>query len=315
MRALVTGATGFIGQALLQRLQSPVVLTRNPERSASKLQGLTVVAWPDPSNTPPPAEVFEGVEVVFHLAGESVAGRWSNSKKERILRSREAGTRNLVAAMRAAKTPPQVLIASSAVGFYGDRGDAHLTESSAAGDDFLADVCQRWEAEAQKATELGVRVVNIRTGIVLGHGGALQRMLLPFKLCLGGRLGSGKQWMPWIHIDDLVDLMLLAACSDSMHGPVNGVAPQPETNLTFTKTLAGILRRPAIFPVPAFVLRLLLGGFAGVLLGSQRVQPDVAQAKGFKFRYAELLPALQALLVPKALPQHKPSAEESALAS
>lgn len=295
MRALVTGATGFIGRQLLERLDSAVVLSRNPEQARSTFPKAEVLRW-DPMAGPPPADAFRGVEAIFHLAGEPVAeGRWNAAKKQRLRDSRVIGTQHLVQGLEASSERPPVLVSASAVGFYGSRGDEVLDESAAPGNDFLAELCKAWEASAQPARASGVRVVNPRIGIVLGpSGGALAKMLTPFKLGVGGRLGSGKQWMPWIHLDDMVGILLHAVTHTEVEGPINGAAPNPATNRDFTKTLAGVLHRPAIFPAPAFALRLALGEFADVLLGSQRVVPTAAQRTGYVFQHPDLADALRA---------------------
>ncbi len=297
MRALVTGATGFIGRRLVKSLERPVVLSRNPETARRSLgQEVEIHGW-DPEAGPPPAEAFRGVEVVFHLAGEPVAaGRWTSAKKVRIRDSRVRGTRNLVKAIESLSERPRVLVSASAVGYYGNRGDEVLEESSPAGKDFLAEVCSAWEAEAGRAVACGLRVVTPRIGIVLDKsGGALARMLLPFKLGLGGRLGKGRQWMAWIHLDDLVGLQLFAAARNEIAGPINAVGPAPATNREFTQTLAAALKRPAIFPVPQFALRWVFGEMATVvLLASQRAVPGVAERAGYRFRHSTLSAALRA---------------------
>jgi uncharacterized protein (TIGR01777 family) len=298
MRALVTGATGFIGRRLLERLENPVVLSRAPDRAMKALAQLRVTAagW-DPMLGPPAADVFDGIDVVFHLAGEPIAGgRWTKARKQRICDSRVIGTKHLVDGLAKLGRRPPVLVSSSAVGYYGSRGDEVLTESSAPGDDFLADVCVAWEKAAIEAERIGMRVVLSRNGVVLGRGGALEKMLKPFKLGVGGRLGRGRQWMPWIHFDDLVDLMLFAAERDDIRGPMNAVAPAPITNRQFTRALACTLHRPAFLPAPYLGLRLAFGEFASVLFASQRVVPEVAMKAGFKFQYPEIEAALGAIL-------------------
>jgi len=300
MRALVTGATGLVGTALLSRLEQPVVLSRNAAKAAAALgrDDARVIAW-DPQHDPAPAEAFDGVDVVFHLAGESVAeGRWTADKKARIRDSRVLGTRNLVAGLARLTRPPRVLVSASAVGFYGDRGDEILDESAAPGSGFLAEVSVAWEREAQAATAAGIRVVNPRIGIVLSrHGGALPKMLPPFRWGLGSPLGSGRQWMPWIHLDDLIGLLLLAAEREDLQGPLNATAPQPATNRQFTAALGRAVRRPTLLPaVPTGVLRLALGEFAGVLLASTRAIPQRAQAVGYAFAHPDLSEALAGLL-------------------
>ncbi|MCL7489026.1 MAG: TIGR01777 family oxidoreductase [Desulfobulbaceae bacterium] len=296
MRSLVTGGTGFIGRHLVKKLEQPRVLGRDPKRIHKLLRNVDAFQW-SPSS-PPDAKVFEDIDTVFHLAGESVfKGRWTEEKKERIMRSRVEGTRNLVELLSTLAKPPSTLICASAIGYYGPQGEKILTESSPAGDDFLSRVCIAWEAEASKAEKLGIRVVQLRTGIVLGgDGGALPQMLTPFRLGVGGRIGSGNQYMSWIHIDDLVNIMLFAAGTESIRGPVNGVAPSPMTNREFTATLASVLHRPAMLQVPGFVLKITLGEFADVLLGSQRVIPEKAAEAGYVFRYPELNEALQDLV-------------------
>ncbi len=295
MRALVTGATGFIGRHLVAKLTQPVVLSRNVEKAKKRLGEVEVYAW-EPVSGPPPAEAFKDVDAVFHLAGEPVAeGRWNPEKKKRIHDSRVLGTRNLVSAIEALQERPKFLISASAIGFYGSRGDEVLEETSSPGNDFLAGVCKEWEAEAGRARSFSVRVVNVRNGIVLHKdGGALGQMLLPFKLGLGGRLGSGRQWMSWIHLDDLLGIMLHAAEHGEVDGPVNGVSPGPVINIDFTKALATAVHRPAIFPMPEFMIKLAFGGVAEVMLGSQRVLPKAAEKSGFRFRYPEVVEALRA---------------------
>jgi uncharacterized protein (TIGR01777 family) len=301
MRALVTGATGFVGRRLLARLDRPIVLTRSAAKARGELAGRAVEIheW-DLNAGPPPSEALDDVEVVFHLAGESVAGgRWTKRRKERIRGSRVEGTRNLVDAL--AKLPqtrrPKALVSASAVGYYGSRGEEALTEQSPPGDDFLAEVCVAWEREAERAADAGIRTSMLRISIVLGpDGGALKKMLPPFKLGLGGRLGSGRQWMPWIYVDDLAALFIHVAAHDEIHGPLNAVAPVAVRNRDFTKALARELHRPAFLPAPYFGLRLLFGEIATVLFASQKVEPRVAIESGFVYRYARLDDALHAAL-------------------
>lgn len=297
MRALITGATGFIGRTLAQRFEQPVVLSRRPQRARELLGEVEAYAW-EPEAGPAPAEALRGVEVVFHLAGEPVAaGRWTAARKARIRSSRVASTRNLVAAIEASPARPRVLVAASAIGFYGSRGDEMLDESSPPGEGFLAEVCRAWEAEALRAESLGVRVVVPRIGIVLGKGGgALARMALPFKLGLGGPLAGGSHWMSWIHLDDLLGILLDAARNELLRGAINAVGPAPVTNRQFTRALAAAVHRPAIFPVPGLALRLMFGELAYELLASQRVVPRVAERIGFRFRYPSVEQALAAAL-------------------
>jgi uncharacterized protein (TIGR01777 family) len=239
--------------------------------------------------------------VVFHLAGESVAeGRWTAAQKDRIRDSRVRGTKNLVAGIARAEPRPRVLASASAVGYYGDRGEEELTESARPASDFLADVCLEWEREALAAEPLGVRVVTLRTGIVLGHGGALAKMLTPFKLGAGGPLGNGRQWMPWIHVADMARLYLHAAATEGIRGPLNAVAPNPVRNSEFTKALGRALHRPAFMPAPYIGLRIVFGEFAKVLFASQRVIPKVALDTGFSFEFPEIAGALAEILAPAA---------------
>jgi uncharacterized protein (TIGR01777 family) len=233
---------------------------------------------------------------VVHLAGEPLAQRWTAEAKRTIRESRVEGTRALVGSLARLSPRPAMLVSASAVGIYGSRGDQLLTEDSAPGSGFLADVCAEWERTAGVANALGIRVVIVRTGVVLGHGGALARMLPVFKLGLGGRLGSGRQWMSWIHIDDLTALIEFVLSGARLRGPVNATAPNPVTNAEFTRTLASALHRPAFAVVPAFALKMLFGEMASVLLDSQRVLPKAAQAAGFQFRYPDLGPALAGLV-------------------
>jgi uncharacterized protein (TIGR01777 family) len=295
-RALVTGATGLIGTKLVARLQHAVVLSRDVERVRRELGASDTYAW-SPLDGPPPATALADVDAVFHLAGEPIAeGRWTAERKRRIRDSRVLGTRNLVAALTASTIRPRVLVCASAVGYYGDRGDEVLDEQAPAGRGFLAEVCQAWETEARAAEPLGVRVVCVRIGVVLAPaGGALAKLLPPFRLGAGGRLGSGKQWLPWIHIDDLVGLLVHAATHAEVHGAMNAVAPAPVTNADFTRALGRALHRPTLLPVPRLALRVLLGEMAEVLTASERVLPKVAERTGYDFRFADLDTALAAL--------------------
>ena len=303
MKALVTGATGFVGPRLLRLLDRPVVLSRDADRARATIGHLVdrIVRW-DPMQGPPPPEAFAGVDAVLHLAGESVAeGRWTAAQKARIRDSRVVGTRNLVQGIAQAAQKPTVLVSASAVGYYGNRGDEELTESATPADDFLAQVCVDWEREALAAEKSGVRVVTARTGIVLGAGGgALGKMLFPFKLGAGGPLGNGRQWMPWIHVADLARLYVHAADTAAVRGAMNAVAPNPVRNSEFTKALARQLHRPAFMPAPYFGLRLAFGEFAQVLFASQRVIPRVALESGFVFQYPEIAGALREILAPAA---------------
>jgi hypothetical protein len=289
MIVAITGGTGFIGGALVERLKSRGDQVRLLSRSRGPY------LW-DPLAGPPPPEALDGADAVIHLAGESVSQYWTAAAKRRILESRVAGTRNLVEGLRRMSAPPRVLVSASAVGFYGDRGDEVLDESSVAGTGFLPEVSQAWEAEANAASGLGIRVVTKRTGVVLHPGGgALAKMLLPFKLGLGGRLGSGRQWMPWIHLDDQIGLTLFALDTPGLAGPVNAAAPGAATNAEFVRSLGRALGRPAVIPAPAFVLRMALGEMAQIVLSSQRVVPRALEQAGYLFRYLTLADALAAL--------------------
>ena len=297
MNVTISGASGFIGRRLLKVLggagHSLHVLSRHAGTNLPN--GVRLSVW-DPMNGTPPRESVENADVVIHLTGEPVAHRWNAEIKRRIRDSRVAGTRHLVEALAALPRRPAALISASGVGYYGSRGDETLEESSPAGKDFLAEVCVAWEREAQAAETLGMRVAVIRIGMVLdSRGGALQRMLPAFRLGMGGRLGSGRQWVSWIHLNDLVDLFRYVV-ETPVQGPLNGVAPEPVRNLEFTRQLAMALKRPAIFPVPEFGLRLLFGELAQVLLASQRAMPRAAEAAGFRFRFPQLGPALADLL-------------------
>jgi uncharacterized protein (TIGR01777 family) len=248
---------------------------------------------------PVPAAVVSGFDAVIHLAGETVMGRWTDEKKSKIRDSRVQGTRNLVAALVQSQAKPRVFVCASAIGFYGNRGDEILGEKSPAGLGFLPEVCGEWEDASRAAVAAGIRTVNIRIGLVLSpKGGALGGMLTPFKLGLGGRIGSGRQWWSWIHIDDIVGAIHHALHTESLAGPVNLVGPNPIRNAEFTKVLASVLRRPAIFPVPEFALRLAFGGQAAdeMLLASVRVQPGKLVSSGYNFKFPQLRAALDNLL-------------------
>jgi len=301
MKVLVTGATGLIGRevcaALTARGDEVVVLTRDTRKARGIFSAATAFRW-DPLVETAPLHAFDGVNAVVHLLGETVGQRWNASVKTRIRESRVLGTRNLVAAIEQLNLKPRVLISGSAVGFYGDRGDEELNETSSCGADFLARVCRDWETEGEHAEKLGVRVVLLRTGLVLDPGGgALQQMLCPFRLGLGGRLGHGRQWLPWIHRDDMTTLILRAIDTPEWRGPLNATSPNPARNADFARTLGAVLHRPAILPVPAFAMRLKFGEFTDVaLLASQRAVPNKAVSSGFCFAHPLLAEALAHLL-------------------
>jgi uncharacterized protein (TIGR01777 family) len=293
MNITISGASGLIGRRLLKVLAKDghalTVLSRHAGTNLPP--GVRLSVW-DAARGEPSADGLRDADAVVHLAGAPVAQRWNAQVKQEIRDSRVAGTRNLVQGLSKLSRKPRVLICASATGYYGSRGDEVLAESSTPGSDFLAEVCMAWEKEAQAAEALGMRVVRVRTGIVLdARGGALPRMLPPFKMGVGGKLGSGKHWMSWIHLDDLAALFHFAL-ANPVSGAVNGVSPNPVTNADFTRTLAAAVHRPAIFPMPAFALRLLFGEMGGILLASQRVAPKATESAGFKFRFPELAPAL-----------------------
>jgi uncharacterized protein (TIGR01777 family) len=293
-RILVSGASGPIGTALLPSFRnngtSIVRLVRG------RASGDDQIAW-DPSVPLNPATV-SGFDAVIHLAGESIMGRWTKEKKEKIRDSRVVGTFNLSSALAETEEKPRVFICASATGYYGNRGDEALTEDSAPGTGFLAEVCQDWEEATTPAVQADIRTAHIRTGIVLSpKGGALGAMLTPFKLGLGGRIGSGQQWMSWIHVQDWVGAIHHILKNDLIQGAVNMVAPKPVKNLEFVKTLAGVLSRPAIFPVPEFAVKLAFGEMGEeVLLAGQKVEPTKLVSTGYPYRYRDLRPAMEALL-------------------
>jgi uncharacterized protein len=298
-RILLSGASGPIGKALSDSFRSElergdvelVRLVRGRAKDAAQ------ISW-DPLTPLPPAAV-SGFDAVIHLAGESVVGRWTAEKKRAILESRALGTRNLASALAQTKTKPRVFVSASAVGFYGNRGDEILREESSAGQGFLSEVCREWEAASRVAADAAIRTVNVRIGLVLSNrGGALPKMLKPFKLGLGGRIGTGRQWLSWIHVDDIVGGIRHAINTPELSGPVNLVAPNPVRNAEFTMVLASVLARPAIFPVPAFALRIVFGKMAAdeLFLSSQRVEPQKLQTSAYTFHYRDLRTALDNLV-------------------
>lgn len=289
MKIVVTGASGLIGSALVPSLVS----------SGHQVIGLRRPADWDPERRTIDVSVFDSVDAVIHLAGESIAGgRWTAARKSRIRESRVKGTRLIAEALAGMDRPPDVLVSASAIGYYGDRGSEVLHEDSAAGNGFLADVCRQWESATDSATRKGIRVVHLRTGLVLSKtGGALPKMLTPFKLGVGGRIGSGHQYWSWISLQDVCAAIHHCIQASSLHGAVNLVSPVPATNLEFTQALGHALGKPTLFPLPAFAARLLLGEMAdALLLASARVEPLKLQASRFVFHDKELEPTLRKLL-------------------
>ena len=293
-RILVSGVSGPIGAALLPPLKSRGYEVTRLVRGAA--QSHDQISW-DPAKPIAPESV-SGFDAVIHLAGESIVGRWTEEKKAKIRSSRVTGTTALAQALAQAKEKPQVFASSSAIGYYGDRGSEVLNESSAPGEGFLSDVCREWEAATHDAVSAGIRTVSMRTGVVLSReGGALAKMLTPFKMGAGGKIGNGQQWMSWIDVQDMVGAIHHILKSDLLQGPVNMVAPRPVTNEEFTRTLASVLARPAIFPMPAFVVKLAFGEMGEtVLLGSQRVEPTQLVMSGYPFRFSSLRASLENIL-------------------
>ena len=293
MKILITGASGLIGRTLRTSLEGKGHELLLASRSEPK--GLNQIKWTVEEGFAEP-ERLEGVDAVIHLAGESISAlRWTEEKKKAIRDSRVLGTRSVVEAMARMERKPKVFIAGSATGIYGDRGDEEMTESSQPGDTFLSEVCKDWESESIKAEDLGIRTVLLRTGIVLSKdGGALATMLTPFKLGVGGVVGSGKQYMSWLSLDDEVGAILFVLENEDIQGPVNVVAPDPVTNQEFTKTLGDVLYRPTIFPLPTFAVDLIFGEMGdALLLDSTRVVPKRLLDAGYKFKFTNLKPALE----------------------
>jgi uncharacterized protein (TIGR01777 family) len=297
MNVTLTGATGLIGSAIVRALQARgdtvTVLSRDPDRARAALGGVEAHAW-RPLDVPAPAAALSGRDAVVHLAGESVAQRWTDDARRAIHDSREIGTRNLVAGLAGAEPRPRVLVSASGVNYYGPRGDEPLTEDAPAGDDFLARVCVAWEREAAAARELGLRVAMLRTAVVLDkQGGALSKMLPFFRLGIGGPVAGGHQYLPWIHADDVVGLYLAALDEASWDGPINACAPEPATNHDFSRALGRALHRPAFAPVPGFAVRLLYGEMAEIVTAGQRAVPMRALEHGYEFRHTDLEQALR----------------------
>jgi uncharacterized protein (TIGR01777 family) len=293
-RILVSGVSGPIGADLLPSLKTSGWSVVRLVRGAATGDGQ--IAW-DPA-APIAPEAVSGFDAVIHLAGESIFGRWTGAKKRKIRDSRVAGTLNLAQALAQAAEKPKVFVCGSAIGYYGNRGDEVLSEESSPGTGFLAEVCQEWEEATTPAVQADIRTAHLRTGIVLSpKGGALGTMLLPFKLGLGGRTGNGRQWMSWIDVRDMVGAIHHVLKNDLLQGAVNMVAPKPVRNAEFAATLASVLSRPAIFPLPAFAAKLVLGEMGEeLLLGGQKVEPGKLIASGYPFRYRELTASLEGLL-------------------
>ena len=297
MRMLLTGATGYIGRRLCSRFAENGwelwALSRDARRAQDSLD--SVKRWFEwqPEAGPPPDAAFEGVATVINLIGERISGIWTPAKRRTLRSSRELGTRNLVAGLAAAQDRPRVLVSASAVGYYGDRADAELTEESPPGDNFFAETCQAWEHEAREARNLGVRVVHLRAAPVVGENSPFLRPMLPiFRLGVGGRMGSGRQWWPWVHVDDVVRAVEFIL-DRKIEGPVNLVAPEVVTQYDFAKALGRVLPRPAMVPIPAFALNLALGGLAVELLASRKAVPGKLLDSGYEFKFPNLESALR----------------------
>lgn len=296
MRILISGSHGLVGTALIKSLERDrhevFPLVRHYPNSDSEIE------W-SPDRYSIQLARLEGFDAVVHLAGESIAeGRWTDEKKKRIRKSRVKGTKLLADALANLTAPPKAFLCASAIGYYGNRGDEVLTEASAPGDDFLAKVCVEWEETSSLAKEKGIRTVDCRFGIILdANGGALKKMLPPFRMGIGGKVGDGTQWMSWIALDDVIGALEFALKNDSLSGPVNFVSPNPVRNLEFTRTLGKVLSRPTLFPIPAFGLRLLFGEMAdALLLSSQRVEPTLLLRASYPFQYPDLAQALSHVL-------------------
>ncbi len=304
MKVAVTGATGFVGSRLVERLQQDghqvLVLARQPEQAARRFPpaafpAVTIVGY-TPLQSGEWQSQLAGCEGVVNLAGEPISERWTVERKQSILSSRQLGTEKLVEGIVQANPRPQVLVSASAIGFYGTSETATFDETSAAGQGFLADVCRAWEAAAEPVTAAGVRLVILRIGIVLGMGGAIAKMVTPFKLFAGGPIGSGQQWFSWIHREDLVNLILTALTQPTMTGTYNATAPNPVRMAAFCQTMGEVMERPSWLPVPAFAIEVLLGDGAQVVLEGQQVLPKRTQDSGFQYQYATVKPALAAIL-------------------
>lgn len=305
MKVAITGATGFVGSRLVEKLHKEghqiLVFTRNPATAVKvfppgAFPQVEIVAY-TPTVSGSWQEAINRCDGIVNLAGEPIAEeRWTPEQKQKILNSRQLGTQKIVEAIAQANPRPSVLVNASAIGYYGTSETATFDETSSPGKDFLAQVCEAWEAEAQKVEDAGVRLVILRFGIVLGNGGALAKMITPFKLFTGGPLGSGRQWLSWIHLDDLVNLILQALTNPGMKGVYNATAPHPVRMAELSQTLGEVMQRPSWLPVPGFALELLLGDGAMVVLEGQKVMPQGTLEAGFKYQYPQLLPALQEII-------------------
>ncbi len=293
MRVAVSGASGFIGSAVVRRLE------RGGHQVSRLVRGTPQageIHWIPAGALE--TEALEGIDAVVHLAAENIAGRWTHGKKSRILNSRVQGTLTIAATLARLQRKPKVLVSASAIGFYGSRGDETLEEGSAPGSDFLAEVARQWESATEPASRAGIRVALLRFGVVLGEsGGALKQMLGPFKMGVGGRIGSGQQWMSWVALEDVAGAVEHAIAHESLRGPVNVVAPNPVRNAEFTRTLGEVLKRPTMFPMPEFAVSLVFGEMGeSLLLGSQRVAPKKLLESGYQFKFPELKGALESAI-------------------
>jgi uncharacterized protein (TIGR01777 family) len=300
MKVAITGATGFVGSRLVEQLQArgdqPLILTRNRDAALKAFPNLEVVAY-NPTESGSWQEAISGCDAVVHLAGEPIAeSRWTPKQKQEILNSRQLSTQKIVEAIVKANAKPAVLVNASAIGYYGTSETATFEETSASGNDFLAEVCQKWETEAKKVKDVGVRLVILRLGIVLGDGGALAKMIPPFKLFAGGPLGTGKQWFSWIHRDDLVNLIIEALMRSDVEGVLNATAPNPVRMSELCQTLGDVLNRPSWLPVPGFALEALLGEGAQLVLEGQQVLPKRTTSYGFNYQYPTLKQALEEIV-------------------